>query len=149
MSRGLQTKCTPLTGTKVLGTLHLHEEFQVLTWQLLIWREEVKPVIWPSGYMTTSRVAEVRVVQARCAPNAGTEQEGKQSYSCQSQDEIFGVWTGLKLTLVLDWLPKSQGFLASQTPRNKTQVIRLGQKHLYPWNYLVSSQMAFKHIFYL
>ena len=35
---------------------HLHEEeFQVLAGCVLIGREEVKPVTWPLGYVTTSR----------------------------------------------------------------------------------------------
>lgn len=41
--------------------LHLHEEFRVLAAQVLIGREAVKPVIWPLGYVTTSRVVEVCV----------------------------------------------------------------------------------------
>jgi hypothetical protein len=32
----------------------------------LIGREEVKPVIWPLGFLTTSRVAEVGVAEAMC-----------------------------------------------------------------------------------
>lgn len=31
---------------------------------------------------------------------ADSEQGGRQSYSCPSQDEIFGLWTHLNLTLV-------------------------------------------------
>lgn len=48
----------------MLGTLHLHEEeFRVLVGHLLIERKEVKLVIWPSGYMTSSKEAEVGVYQ--------------------------------------------------------------------------------------
>jgi hypothetical protein len=44
----------------VLGRVLLHEEyFQVLAGHVLIGREEAKPVIWPPGYVTSSRVAEV------------------------------------------------------------------------------------------
>ena len=40
----------------MLGMLHLHEEgSHVLSRHILLGREEVKPVIWPSGYMTPSR----------------------------------------------------------------------------------------------
>lgn len=46
----------------MLGMLHLHEEeFQVLARHVLLGREELEPVIWPSGYRTTSERAEVGV----------------------------------------------------------------------------------------
>lgn len=47
----------------LLGMLHLHEEeFQAFAGCVLIGREEVKPIIWPPGYVTTSSRAEVGVV---------------------------------------------------------------------------------------
>lgn len=48
---GFQSECTSLASAKVLGTLHFREEFQVLTKHAIIGREEVKPVIWPPGYI--------------------------------------------------------------------------------------------------
>jgi hypothetical protein len=58
VGRGFQGVCTLLTGGEVLGMLHLHkEEFQVLA----VGRREVKLVIWPSGYVTISRVMKVGV----------------------------------------------------------------------------------------
>jgi hypothetical protein len=51
-----------LAGPEVPGMLHLHgEEFQVLAGHDFIGRKEGKSVIWPPGYTTTSRVAEVGV----------------------------------------------------------------------------------------
>ena len=50
---------------KVLEMPPLHEEeFQVLAGHVLTGKEEVKPVIWPPGYVTISRVAEVGVCKA-------------------------------------------------------------------------------------
>lgn len=41
----------------MLARLHLHEDgLQILGEHVLMEREEVYPVIWPPGYMTTSRV---------------------------------------------------------------------------------------------
>lgn len=44
-----------MAGAEVLGMPHLpEEEFQVLAGHILIGREEVKPVIWPLGYLKGS-----------------------------------------------------------------------------------------------
>ena len=52
-----------MAGAEVLGMLHLHEkEFQVLPGHVFIGKEEVKPGMWPPGYMTISRVAEVGII---------------------------------------------------------------------------------------
>jgi len=100
VGRGFQGERTLLDGAKVLRMLQLHEEkSQVLVGHVLVGREEVKPVIWPPGYMTASRVSEVGLMQATWARTA------KQSYTCQSQDKIFRVWTHLGLTLPPDWSP--------------------------------------------
>lgn len=46
--------------------LHLHEEgSHVLSRHILLGREEVKPVIWPPGYIATLMVAEVGVTQSK------------------------------------------------------------------------------------
>jgi hypothetical protein len=37
----------------------------VLAGQVLLGREEVKPVIWPPGYIATLMVAEVGVTQSK------------------------------------------------------------------------------------
>lgn len=52
------------------------ERFQVLAGHILIGKEEVKSLIWPPGYITTSVVVGVEVAGI-CAPeDAGLEQEG-------------------------------------------------------------------------
>jgi hypothetical protein len=59
---------------------HLHEkEFQVLAGHILIGKEEVKPVMWLPGYVTISRLAEVGVVQAKCAGTRRPRARRKQS----------------------------------------------------------------------
>lgn len=71
-----------MVGTGVLGMLHLHkEEFQALAKHAHIGRDKVKLVIWPPGYMTTSRVSEVRVIQATGMGHAGPEQGRSSPYS--------------------------------------------------------------------
>lgn len=73
--------------------LHLHEEFQVLTiTPVLIGREAVKAVIWPPGYVITSRVAEVCVGLYRlCAPgHAGPEQGEKVPLLLVSGQGVHG-----------------------------------------------------------
>lgn len=51
----------------VLRILHLHkEEFQVLSVHAIKGRKEVRPVIWPSGHMTTSIRVDVGVPQTTC-----------------------------------------------------------------------------------
>ena len=88
---GPQDKGTLLVDMKVVRMLHLHrEEFQVFAAYVLIGREEVKAVIWPPGYVTTSRVAEVGFTQATWPKHADPDQGGK-SYSCQSQGKIIRV----------------------------------------------------------
>ena len=45
---------------RVLGMLHLHEEeIRVLAGHVLLGREEVKPLIWPSHYLREGRVGSV------------------------------------------------------------------------------------------
>ena len=64
-----------MAGAEVLGMIHLHEEdFQVLLGYILIRREEVKPVIWPSGYVT-----EVGVMKANCTRTCRPRARRKQS----------------------------------------------------------------------
>ena len=60
VSRGFQGECMSLAGAEVPGTLHL---IKVLTGHVLIGREEVKPVIWPPSYLTTSSVVVVGVTR--------------------------------------------------------------------------------------
>ena len=69
---------TSLARFRVLGMPHLHEEeFQLLGGDGLTGREEVKPVIWPPGYVITSRVAEVCVGLYRlCAPGHADPAKG-------------------------------------------------------------------------
>lgn len=53
-----------MAGAEVLGILHLHgEEFQELAAHDFIGRKEGKSVIWPPGYTTASRVAEVGITR--------------------------------------------------------------------------------------
>ena len=59
----------------------------MLAGYVLIGIEEVSPVIWPLGYVTTSRVVEV--VRLTCAGTCRPRARRKQPYPCQSQDEIF------------------------------------------------------------
>ena len=79
MGRNFGGMCASLAGAEVLGMIHLHEEdFQVLLGYILIRREEVKPVIWPSGYVTTSKVQEVSecpraTFPGLCRPRKGSE----------------------------------------------------------------------------
>ena len=94
----------------VLGMLHLHEEeFQVLAGYVLIGREEVKPIIWPPGYMTISRVAKVGVIRLTCFGKCRPRARTKEPYSCWFQDEIFRVWTHFNLSLVPDGLSQFLG----------------------------------------
>lgn len=47
----------------VLGMLSFHgEEFQVLAGKVVVGREEIKPVIWLSGYVTTLMVVKVGII---------------------------------------------------------------------------------------
>lgn len=71
--------------------LHLHEEFQVLAGQVLIGREAVNPVIWPPGYVTTSRVVEVCVGIHidYLHQDMQAQSKGKRSHFCLSQDKVF------------------------------------------------------------
>ena len=76
----------------VLGMLHLHEEeFQVLAGYVLIGREEVKPIIWPPGYMTISRVVEVGVVRLMCAGTCRSRQGGSSPTPPGLRTKIFRV----------------------------------------------------------
>lgn len=50
MGRGFQGESTLLAGAKVLGMLPFHEEeLQVHTKHVLTGKENVNPIIWPSG----------------------------------------------------------------------------------------------------
>jgi hypothetical protein len=76
--------------------LHLHEkELQALVGRVLTGTEEDKSVIWPPGYRTTSRVAEVGVVMAVWARTQVPRTKREQPSSCLSQDEIFRLCTRL------------------------------------------------------
>lgn len=55
--------------------------------------------------MTTSMVMEVGTVELHAPGHSGPEQGGSNSYYCQSQNEIFEVWTCLNLTLAPGPLP--------------------------------------------
>jgi hypothetical protein len=58
--------------------------------------------------MTTSMEVKVEIVEL-CAPShVGSEQEGNNPYSCQSQDDIFKVCTCLNLTLAPGPFPHPQ-----------------------------------------
>ena len=96
---------------KVLEMPPLHEEeFQVLAGHVLTGKEEVKPVIWPPGYVTISRVAEVGVLRS---VSAGTCLPRARRKTVPSLGMRFlGVWTSLNLTLDLDWLPQAHNFPA-------------------------------------
>jgi hypothetical protein len=85
---GFQDDYTLLVDTKVLEMLYLHgEEFQMLAGHVFIRREKVKPVIWPLGYVTTSRhQGTYRLPELR---QADPEQEGNRPNFSWSQDEIF------------------------------------------------------------
>ena len=81
-----------MAGAEVLGMLHLHEEeFQVLAGYVLIGREEVKPIIWPPGYMTISRVVEVGVVRLMCAGTCRSRQGGSSPTPPGLRTKIFRV----------------------------------------------------------
>lgn len=56
---------------------------------ILIGREEGKPEMWPTGYVTTSVVVEVGVARICALDHAGPEQGQGDLYFCQSQDYIF------------------------------------------------------------
>ena len=83
--------------------LHLHEEeFQVFAGHVLTGSEDIKAVIWPPGYMTTSGVAEVKAIQAMCAGTFRPRARRDQSYFYRSlQDKIFRVRTCLDIPLAL------------------------------------------------
>lgn len=51
--------------------------------------------------------------------HAYPEQGGNSPNSCQPQDEIWGVWTCLDLTLASDCLLQSHSFPASQLAKGK------------------------------
>jgi hypothetical protein len=71
---------TLLASSEVLQMLHLHEEeFQVLARHALIENEEVKSVICPPGFMTTSRVAELKVVQTKCTGSCSPKARREES----------------------------------------------------------------------
>lgn len=73
--------------------LNLHEEESlVLAGHVLIGREEVKPIIWTPGFVTTSKVVEVVVPLW----HADSEEEGV--ILNPASREILGVWTCLDLT---------------------------------------------------
>lgn len=60
LGRDFQGESTGLAMADRLEMIHLHEEeFQVLAALVLLEREEAKPVIYSSSYMTISCVVEV------------------------------------------------------------------------------------------
>lgn len=74
MGRDFGSKCLLLTGTNVLRMLHLHEEeFQVHAGHAFIRRDEVLPEIWPPGYMTILRVADVVIARIHALVHADSE----------------------------------------------------------------------------
>lgn len=91
---------TLLAGAKVLGMFLLHkEEFQVLVGHVLTGKGEVQPVIWPLGYVTTSRMAEIRIIRCRCTGSCRPEQGGSSPIP---EEEIFWGWICLNLILAPD-----------------------------------------------
>jgi hypothetical protein len=94
----------------LLGVLHLHKgELQVLVGHVLTGREEVKAVIWPPGYVTTSGVAEVGVEQATCIGGLDTSQPHSCSGLATPVSWLSGpIWGSLNLcswtTVTCTWL---------------------------------------------
>ena len=61
-----------LAGAEVLGMVHLHEqEIGVLAGHVFTRLEEVEPLIWPPGNLTTPGVVEVQVVRLHVLGHAG------------------------------------------------------------------------------
>lgn len=78
INNGFQGGFTLLACAKVLGMIHLHEDkFQVLGRHILIGNEEANPVIWSLVYGTTSRMAELGVMQAVCWEMQTQNKEGR------------------------------------------------------------------------
>jgi hypothetical protein len=81
----------------------------------LIGREEVRPVTlacWLCDYLQGGEGRGSHSLHR--LGHAGPEQGGRQSCSTWSQDQVFGVWTCLHLTM--DWLPQSKGSPAPHLP---------------------------------
>ena len=94
----------------LLVELHLHKgELQVLVGHVLTGREEVKAVIWPPGYVTTSGVAEAGVEQATCIGGLDTSQPHSCSGLATPVSWLSGpIWGSLNLcswtTVTCTWL---------------------------------------------
>jgi len=98
-----------------MGMLPLHEEeFQVLAGYVLIGRQEVLPVVWSPGYMTTSRMAEVGILRLACAGTCRPRARRKTVlFLSASGQDLSGF--GHDFTLAPDWPPKLHSFLTPQT----------------------------------
>lgn len=79
MDSGFPRECTLLAEADVLGMLHLHEEGN----------QVLKPIIFPVGYVTSSRRMKVGNVMLCTMEHAGREYGGNSPYFCQSQYEIL------------------------------------------------------------
>ena len=104
-----------MVGAQVLGRVLLHEEyFQVLAGHVLIGREEVKPVIWPPGYVTPSRMVQMGVVRFMCPGTYRHRAKRRQTVLLLlvSGQDIYVFWIHLDLSLAPDWLPQSHAFPA-------------------------------------
>jgi hypothetical protein len=67
---------------------------------LFIWRQEVKPVIWQPGYISTSTVMEVGVARLHSPEHAGPEQGGRVPLSADLKMGFSGfgqVWISVLL----------------------------------------------------
>jgi hypothetical protein len=86
----------------------------MLAAHIFIGKEEVKPAIWPPGSATTSKVAEVRVIQAMCSRACRPRARRKAVLLCQSQNEILSVSTRLDHTLAAHCGPQLHRCLTPQ-----------------------------------
>lgn len=105
-----------MADAEVLGMFHLPEkEFQVLAGRVLKGREEAKPALWPPGYLATSRVAEVGVVESLCTRTCRLTGRREQTVlPLVGSGQDFRVCTHHNLTLAPDRLPRLYSFLVSQ-----------------------------------
>lgn len=93
-----------------VGRLPLpEEEFQVLAGYVLIGRQEVLPVVWSPGHMTTSRMAEVGILRHACAGTCRPRARRKTVLFLSASGQDFSGF-GHDFTLAPDWPPSCTAF---------------------------------------
>lgn len=81
-----------MVGTKVPGMLHLHEEeLQNLVGYVLTKRDEIKPVLWSPGCMTTLMVVKVGVGRKQAQAHSAWSITGNNPYSSGLRMDMSGL----------------------------------------------------------